>query len=358
MIKNFGFIKMNVEENEKRDFTPNFFESIYESHINYLLEESYGEKLGYTPQEYIKKNNKVTFLSREEILKQSDLITVIRTPDNIELEKMKNGSAIFSMLHYVTHAKRIELLLSKKIKMYAMDSIVDDFGIRMIQDIKGTSINAVNATIKYIQQKNKKEVLKVVIMGSGEVGKQAADAFASLQSLPVIASVVGPSVTRRLDLLHNILVDCDILVDATYRKDTSQHIIKNELIGILPKDAVILDISADDYDTSIYPIQVKAIEGIPTGNLDKYIFEDDDNIYNNLPKSVSTKNRRSTISCYSWPAVDPIRCLNIYEKQLTPFIKILNNYDEVNADSNDFYIRALARGKYNNSVKKRVFNFK
>jgi len=44
----------------------------------------------------------------------------------------------------------------------------------------------------------------------------------------------------------------------------------------MPSDYIILDISTDDYDVSINPIQVKGIEGIPTGNLEKYIFYPDD----------------------------------------------------------------------------------
>jgi alanine dehydrogenase len=51
---------------------------------------------------------------------------------------------------------------------------------------------------------------------------------------------------------------------------------------------VVLDATADPYVAESEPIQVKAIEGIPTGNLNQYEFPPDDPAFDRLPKGVSS----------------------------------------------------------------------
>jgi hypothetical protein len=79
----------------------------------------------------------------------------------------------------------------------------------------------------------------------------------------------------------------------------------NWLCSYLPESAVIADITADDYDTTVEPIQVKAIEGIPTGNLrSNPVFMPDDPAWGQDPGGGSLlTHRRPVISCYSWPGV-------------------------------------------------------
>ena len=103
----------------------------------------------------------------------------------------------------------------------------------------------------------------------------------------------------------------------------------------------------DLYDTRVNPIQVKAIEGIPTGTLDKYIFEINDPVWDKIPNEVNTIKRRVVISCNVWPAITPKHTMQIYGEKATPFIKLLiKKGHNLTSQSNNSVERALYRSTY------------
>ncbi|MDD3143900.1 MAG: alanine dehydrogenase [Candidatus Cloacimonetes bacterium] len=345
-MRTIGFLSMRFEVNEKRDFRPAFFQRLANLDNEFLLEESYGAKLGFHEDGYRKANKRIKFCSRDAVF-VSDCVITVRTPDFGQLEKLKPGALLFSMLHYLTHDRRNKFLADRKIQMYSMDSVIDDFGIRMIHDFPGSVENAFQAAKSLLIWEKIMEPLRVLILGSGEMGKLAADTAVKFTDRSVVVSVVGRSVTRTPGLLNPLLKESDILVDASKRHETHKSIVSNHQLELLPENALIIDLSADDYDVNISPIQVKGIEGIPTGNLDKYLFYTDDEAYKKIPPGVDSSNRRVLLSCNAWPGVDPMRCLNKYETQLDPFIRLLaKDTQEYTEESDNPYERALARASY------------
>ncbi len=352
MIDTIGFLSMQFEKAEKRDLRPDFFGKIADLPVSILLDEYYGAKLNFIHQDFLDKNPNIMFCSRAEVL-NADCVITIRTPDFSELSLLKKGAIFFSMLHYLTRINRNNFLISKGTNMLAMDSIVDDFGNRMIQDFPGTADNAFSAVYKEGEKLLEvRDILKILIIGHGEIGKICVEKAIKLASKPVIVTVAGRSVTSQKNILNKLLSDTDILVDSSKRDDPKKYIISNDQINLMPSDSIILDISADDYDVNINPIQVKGIEGIPTGNLDNYIFYPDDEIYNKLPVQVSSKYRRVVISCNAWPGVNPHKCLDRYEIQLEPFIRLITKLGyNLSINSSDLYERALVRSSYDYFLK-------
>ena len=124
--------------------------------------------------------------------------------------------------------------------------------------------------------------------------------------------------------MQNILTKTDILVDATQRPDASQPVISNEWLGWLPKHAVVTDLSVDPYTLDTDPPVVRGIEGIPQGNLDKYVFQTDDPDWDlTVPNSIPSNQRRTVVSCYSWPGIFPEACMEHYGGQLKPLLNRL-----------------------------------
>ena len=75
---------------------------------------------------------------------------------------------------------------------------------------------------------------------------------------------------------------------------------------------------------------VRGIEGIPQGNLDQYVFPADDPKWDSIvPGTIPSKNRRTTVTCYSWPGVHPEACMLHYAQQLEPFMEVL--FEKVNS---------------------------
>ncbi len=344
MKKTLGFLSMQFEKEEKRDFRPSFFKLLRDLDATIYLDHDFGKKLGYSKSDYEHVNKNIQFCDREEVL-QADVLISVRTPIEEELRKMKRNSTLFSMLHFVTHEHRNALLNKIGVKMYAMDSITDDFGLRLIQDFPGTAKNALQSGFDVLNTRYLTDVCRILLVGPGEIGRLAVDYALKLAPIPAVVKCIGRSVTKEKELMRKLLSETDMLVDSSKRSETHKHIIDNDLLGALPEHAVIVDISADDYDVSIDPIQVKGIEGIPTGNLKKYVFDIDDKAYSEIPDTVLTKHRRKLVSCYSWPGIDPIACLDRYETQLEPFIRLLVLGDSLKEENNPVS-RALARGSY------------
>lgn len=364
--KSLGFPRMHKEKNEKRDFTPFFFKGLYDIEQDIFLEKSYGENMGFTEKDYLSVNPKLKFVSHEEAYSQ-DAVIVLRAPSNEELKLLKSGSILISMLHFSTRETRNKLMEKLNIIPISLDSITNDLKQRLVVDYQATAWNGIEIGFKVLRDilpPNQKRTLKALILGTGAVGKEAIAAVVAFggrenRSLfPDILGTVGMTVNEDIanhrDFLANLMNETDILVDATFRPDASKIVIPNEMLTLLSPQAVIVDLSVDPYDTDISPMQVKAIEGIPTGTLDHYIFLPEDPEYtSNIPKSIKTKNKLAVISCNAWPGIYPKQNMEKYGIQLLPFIKVLVSkpLSEISLSSDNFFDRALYRGTYDHYIK-------
>ncbi|SHJ99484.1 Rossmann-fold NAD(P)-binding domain-containing protein [Paramaledivibacter caminithermalis] len=358
-IKTMGFPRMTRKKGEKRDFLPELFKKLSNfKGIDILIEDGYGKGMGLTHEDYLNKNSNLKFTTHDDIYKQ-DLVIVLRAPNEEDIKIMKEGSILISMLHYDTRPLRNDLLKSRGIISYSMDSMVDDENNRMVVNYWGTSMtgaavafNKLKETMKYFYSEGRRPI-NVAIIGLGKVGINAARAFKRLsdktfynKKIPgVIIKILPKSITINTEALKYILKETDILVDASRRSDPSQIIVPNSLIYYMPKHSIILDLTADPYNDEVDPIQQKAVEGIPTGTLEKYMIYPEDDVYKTIPDKVDTTNRRIVASCNAWPGVHPRESMSTYGKQIYPFLKILLEKDPYSLDINseNLYERALVK---------------
>ena len=360
MKKSYGFARINKENNEARAFLPTFFGEFKEANIEICLENKYGEKMGFSEEDYLKENKNINFVERDLIFSK-DVVIVLRAPENEDLKKMKSGSILVSMLHYITREGRNGLLNSLGIKSFSMDSMVDDDNQRVVVNKYETAFNgaqyALNKLNLNLENKNLNRPINILVIGMGEIGLTVAKAFKNLSNKSyheindfsgLKVTLLTRSVTGNVKLFRDELKNADILVDASSRNDTSKYIVTNQDIMLLPQHSVILDITADPYDFEKTPHQVKAIEGIPTGTLDKIVFEIDDSAYDEIKTYVNTVNRRSVVSCNAWPGVDAIDSMKLYGRRLLPIFRVLisKDMDQLSIDAKDYYERILVRSSY------------
>ncbi len=163
--------------------------------------------------------------------------------------------------------------------------------------------------------------IRVTLIGAGAVGSHVMAAAIRYgdealrqrmvaQGVPgVQVTVVNYDLTGHEAVMRAILADTDILVDATQRPNPSQVVIPNDWLAYMPEHAVLVDLSVDPYDCTADPPKVKGIEGIPQGSLDQVVFAPDDPAWGQVPSCLSTRHRRHTVSCYSWPGLHPKDCM-------------------------------------------------
>lgn len=338
----FGLARMRVEYGERRDFLPSLVADLEKRGARVYLEYGYGAGLGLTERDYIKVAPHVRFVSYEEVFKQ-EYVLVLRCPAHEDLEQLEPGSCLISMLHYPTRPQRVEFLRSLQIEAISLDSLKDDSGRRLIENLRSVAWNGVEVGFHVLHrtypapgmESVQRAPLHATVIGVGSVGThavQAASRYGNIRLWQTLAERGTPGVqvtavdfdlAGREEVMQDILARSDILIDATQRRDTSKAVIPNEWVGWLPEHAVIVDLSVDPYVCGHESIQVKGIEGIPQGNLDQYVFMPNDPAYERIPECFTTNNRRHVVSCYSWPGIHPKQCMKLYGQQLRPILRTI-----------------------------------
>jgi alanine dehydrogenase len=114
----------------------------------------------------------------------------------------------------------------------------------------------------------------------------------------------------------------------------------------MPAHGVICDLVVDPYLLDAVPQVVRGIEGIPQGSLDQWEFTPDDPAWTTLPPGIPNAERRTVVSCYSWPGVRPEPCMHVYGSQLAPLLETLVRVGGMDGlgPGGSFHERAMWRG--------------
>jgi alanine dehydrogenase len=338
----FGLARMHYEAGERRDFLPDFVARLVNRGAEVFLEEGYGSGMGYSEQDYLHAAEGIRIGTAEDVFQQ-DYVLVLRCPSEAQIGWMKPGACLISMLHYPTRPKRVELLFQRELEAVSLDSLKDDTGRRLVENLRAVAWNGIEAAFDVLAQtypdpgfeSPQRSPIRVTLLGAGSVGIQVVQAAArygntALHRRLAEHGVPGVQVTaleydstQHEGIMCPILETTDILVDATQRPDPTRAVIPNPWVGWLPQHAVLLDLSVDPYDCTVSPPYVKGIEGVPQGNLDQYKFTPDDPIYKKMPACFDTRNRRHAVSCYSWPGIYPNACMEVYGKQILPILRVM-----------------------------------
>lgn len=368
-MKKIGFIASGSTKGYKRYFTPGFIKKILDKFdIEILLEKNYGKDFNLTENDY-KVGKKIKFESRQNILLSSDIILTVVCPSDVDLKLLHKGQLLIAMLHYSTHPQRNKYLKHNKIKTISLDSLKDFEGRRMVEDFEATAWNSVTTAFAQLRTQlgekqwndPKRKPIMVYQLGVGEVGKHVLEASLKMGRTtyqkellerggnPLVEIMVITSLHSQHKEFEKetpkLLSKTNLLIDVTQRNDVSETIISEKLISYLPKNSIILDVSADKYDSNKV---VKAIQGIPTGDGSKILFNIKDASWTNdriIPFKYQLKkeNRRTVISNYSWPNCGNIKrrmmTMEKYGYQIYPVLKSIVNSKtlKLNNQGSDFW---------------------
>jgi alanine dehydrogenase len=353
---------MMKEQGEKRVFLPEFVHHMAESGLAVYIEEGYGSRSGFSFEDYRQAYENIFLCSRRVALNQ-DLVLILRSVTLEELNTMEAGRCLVSMLHFPTRSRRVEALKNQGIKAISLDSIVNGQNVRLVENMKAVAWNGLEAAFDVLERDCPNlihpngEPWRVLILGSGMVGKYAVDAAVKLGNIErnsesmqkggmgAIAQVVGRNLSENVSVMEKLFRQTDILVDATQRRNPAIPVVPNAWLAWLPDHAVVTDLAVDPYALDSEPPVVRGIEGIPQGNLNKYIFfPDDPDWEDTVPQGILSNHRRRVVSCYSWPGIHPEACMRHYAHQLEPLMDALirTGYDGLSLEG-DYFERALFR---------------
>lgn len=362
-IRTVGLPRLHKEAGERRDFLPalvQFLERIGVERI--FVEEGYGSGMGLSVETYTEASSLVRVGTLLECYQQ-DLVVALRCPSEDLLRSMRRGAVLVSMLHFPTRPGRVKLFHELGVRGVSLDSVKDDLGVRLVQNMAAVGWNGVKAAFIEVAKvlRNfddpRRRPVRTTVLGAGAVGGHAVQAairygdpelrqrLANRGVPGVEVTTIDYELTRDERYMLTRLEHTDLLIDATQRPDPSQVVIANEWIAALPVHAVILDLAVDPYDFTVDPPEVKGVEGLPEGNLDQFVFQPDDAAYNRLNPRVKSAERRTALSCYSWPGVDPRACMEVYGSQIEPVLRavVATGLDQLDPQRGPYHERATSR---------------
>jgi alanine dehydrogenase len=361
-----GLARMRVESGERRDFLPGFVAHLAKHGAHVTLEHGYGSGLGLTVDDYLRVAPTISFSPHAEVYEQ-DYVVVLRCPADEDLRLLRPGACLISMLHYPTRPQRVKFLRSLGVDAISLDSLKDDSGRRLVENLRSVAWNGAEAAFEVLSavypapgfESPQRPPIRAMLLGAGAVGSHVMQAVARYgqderrrrlfeAGVPgVQLTVVDYDLTQHETLIRDLLAQTDLLIDATQRPDASVPVIPNAWLGDMPAHAVLLDLSVDPYNCESATSSVKGIEGIPQGNLDQYKFAPDDPAYDLIPECVDTTHRRYAVSCYSWPGVHPRECMQVYGAQLRPIMRRLIEHGGLQQidPTGHFFERAICRAQ-------------
>jgi alanine dehydrogenase len=357
-----GFPRMHREASERRDFLPPLIGLLAANGAEVYLETGIGSGMGYGDTDYTTVSPHVHITDEEDCYRQ-DIVVVLRAPE-ARYHLLRRGAVLVSMLHFATRPARVAMLRELGIDALSLDLIRNGDGRRLVENLRSVAWNGVAAAFAALERtwpnllNPHRSTVKVTILGAGRVGRHAVefatkygddarnDAFGRIGLPGVEVVTAGRNLTGDAGYLKNRLAVTDVLVDATARRDPSVPVVPNAWIAVLPDHAVICDLAVDPYLLDNRPPIVRGIEGIPQGNLDQWEFAPNDPAWDALPPGIPTGERRTVVSCYSWPGVRPEPCMHVYGSQLAPLMELLVSAGGLEniRPGGSYFEQALARG--------------
>jgi alanine dehydrogenase len=357
-----GFPRMYNERGERRAFLPGLMGTIADMGVDVFVEAGTGGGMGLTDDDYRAASPRVHIVDEATAYAQ-DIVVVLRAPEG-RYQLIRRGAILVSMLHFSTRPERVRLLRDLGIEAIALDMIAGDDGRRLVQNLRDVARNGLAAAFDALERRwppllsPMRPAVSVTVIGAGGVGKHAIEWAAKAgcdernarllrEGLPGVEVVaVEQNLAGNEAYFRHRFALTDILVDATARRDASRPLFPNAWLGWLPAHTVVCDLAVDPYLLDHHPPVVRGIEGIPQGNLDQWEFDVEDPAWDRLPPGIPTGHRRTVVSCYSWPGVDPRACMEVYGSQLTPLLKTFVWYGGLPAidAAVSFHGRALWRG--------------
>jgi len=266
-------VPKEIRENEYRiAITPSGIEALRKDGHEVVVEEDAGIGSGITNEEIRKAGAKI-LPSHEEVFSQAEMIVKVKEPLREECELLKEGQILFTYLHLASNKPLTRSLMKAKAIAMAYETVEMDDGklplLIPMSEVAGRL--AIQEGAKYLESSQGGEGVllggvpgvapaKVVILGGGVVGANAAKMAAGLGARVVILDknldrlrylddVMQANVITMKSNEYSIrkaIKDADLVVGAVLVPGgKAPHLISRKMLKTMKPGSVIVDVAID-----------------------------------------------------------------------------------------------------------------
>ena len=252
--------------------TPDNVQTYVNNGHEVFVETHAGEGASFSDEEYIACGATV-LATAAEVYAICDMIVKVKEPEEEEYQYLREGQILYTYLHLAPNKPLVDVLLEKKVKAIAYETIKDENGnlpcLRPMSQIAGRL--SVQEGAKYLEKGfGGRGILlggvpgvergKIVIVGGGVAGTYAAKAAVGIDAqvtildinanrLAYLEDIFGASVTTLYSSEANIrkaLSEADLVIGSVLIPGAATpKLVRREHLGIMKKGAVIVDIAID-----------------------------------------------------------------------------------------------------------------
>ncbi|RXP45854.1 alanine dehydrogenase [Lutibacter sp. HS1-25] len=262
-----------IKNNESRvALTPaGVFELTKKNHI-VLVQKGAGFESGFSDDEYIQAGANIV-PTIEDVYGKSEMIVKVKEPIESEYLLAREGQIIFTYFHFASNKKLIEAMVSSKAICIAYETVEDKKGslplLTPMSEVAGRM--AVQQGAKYLEKPIKgKGILlggvpgvrpgKVLILGGGVVGIQAAKMAAGLGALVTVLDINMDRLRYIMDVMPNNVItefsneytirkhikDADLIVGGVLIPGAkAPKLITRDMLKEMQPGTVIVDVAVD-----------------------------------------------------------------------------------------------------------------
>lgn len=237
-----------------------------------VVQKQAGLRAGFPDDEYRRAGARIAE-SASEVFADSELIVKVKEPIDTEYHFFREESTLFCYLHSETRPTLVDLLLNRRLTAIAFENVtLPDRSAPLLAPM--SIIAGQQAVLQGMQflWNHKGGIGKsmvrypglatprVVVLGAGQAGLQAAKVAAALGADVAVFEIslariqqVAPELPANVALLHSLstalepyVCEADMVINtATIPPNIEDHLIDREMIGKMRTGSVIVDVTAN-----------------------------------------------------------------------------------------------------------------
>lgn len=261
-----GVLK-EVKEGESRVIlTPVEVSSLVANGHKVLVQSDAGITAGFDNNEYIEAGGEIRE-TLQAVYSEADLITKVKEITPLEFDLLKEDQIIFTCIHPAANREEVDALLEKKVIAFTaedthrfgspncemagkMGALMGVYHLFSINGGSGKLIGGIGGA----------PCANVIVLGAGIVGKGATDIVASLGANVTLMDInIGTlrsckeifpknvdTVFSNQSNIRKLLPNTDLVINCVkWPKHRKDHLITKEMLSLMRKGSVIVDVSAD-----------------------------------------------------------------------------------------------------------------